>query len=217
MNALLISHIANTDEGAALVRRPDLNTTAELRDYLLTAANFHFRAETIDRLLDFYPDNPAVGSPYGTSNISSFPGTGHQYKRLGAIYGDYILIGPDRYNAETSVAQGRDTWKYRFDIAPAGTPLKYGVYHGIEIPLVFSIPTPTLTASQNGTGRFMTRSFISFVHDLDPNYSTDNLSWPRYNDEKVNLVFGDVPHIENDTFRHDAIKFINQHPLEWYH
>lgn len=166
--------------------------------------------------MQLYPDEPSVGSPYGTEN-QTFPALGLQFKRIASMLGDYLLIAANRFNAQTSVKHGRDTWAYRFDLKSAAVSNVYGVPHATDIPFVFYIPTPGLSEAQNATSRFMARSWIAFVNDLDP---TDTglegfPAWPKYNRDAKNLVFKEQSYIEQDDFRKEGIQFINEHLLEF--
>lgn len=56
----------------------------------------------------------------------------------------------------------------------------------------------------------MTRSWVSFVHGLDPTHSS--LKWPRYNTRKPkNMVFrGSGSFIQEDTYRSAGIELWTQ-------
>ena len=69
-------------------------TEAELRQYL---QDYYFplvNASTIDNILANYPDNVTLGSPFDTgSNNAITP----EYKRISAIFGDYVFQAPRRF------------------------------------------------------------------------------------------------------------------------
>jgi hypothetical protein len=53
-----------------------------------------FNATILPKLLQLYPDDPTVGSPYspvGTSKSDRFYGPTNQYKRIASILGDTIF------------------------------------------------------------------------------------------------------------------------------
>lgn len=56
----------------------------------------------------------------------------------------------------------------------------------------------------------MTRSWVSFVYDLDPNHTAlkGTPSWPKYKTKKPkNMVFkAGSSHAEDDTYRAEGIK-----------
>jgi cholinesterase len=56
----------------------------------------------------------------------------------------------------------------------------------------------------------MSRSWISFVHDLDPNghQIDDAPHWPDYHESKSNIVFrADETHVEDDDWRKEQLEF----------
>jgi carboxylesterase type B len=188
-------------------------------DYLLNHSGFKLRPQTVSRLLELYPDDPAMGAPFNTPNVTTWPGLGQQFKRIASLLGDYILIAPERFNVETMSRNGQPVWSYRFNMRDSTIPPEYGIPHASDIPFMFSIPTAEFTAAQNASGRFLTRSLISFVTQLDPNHVNLDRArfphWPKYNRAPINMVFDDICHLENDTFRKDGIDFINTHLYEF--
>ena len=72
----------------------------------------------------------------------------------------------------------------------------------------------------------MMRTWISFVHDLDPNnHGLDYLPyWPQYDEAANGKVFymnGTLDnttnfHVEEDTYRQAPIKYINDHVPQFY-
>ncbi len=46
--------------------------------------------EVVDKLMELYPDNPALGSPYNTGNETF--GLSSQYKRLGSLRAYVSLV-----------------------------------------------------------------------------------------------------------------------------
>jgi triacylglycerol lipase len=211
---IMTGHV--TDEGSAFCPT-DLNTTEELHEYLLYNGQYKMKNATVNRLLELYPDTPSLGSPFNDVNVTTYSGFGSQFKRIAAMLGDYLLIAPNRFNAETSIAQGRDVWAYRFNVQLSSYPAAYGVPHGSDIPFVFGIPTFEYTEEMNSTSRLMTRSWVAFTHDLDPNgVDLEGVpGWPRYNKGPRNMLFGETVELEDDTYREDGIRFINEHLLEF--
>lgn len=65
-------------------------------------------------------------------------------------------------------------------------------------------------ASDASLAQHMTRSWISFVHDLDPNHTklSNAPSWPKYKTKKPrNMVFkASKSFVEEDTYRSEGIK-----------
>lgn len=191
-----------------------MNTTQDVYDYLING-HYALQPDLINELLELYPDNPALGSPFNEPNTVTWPGFGDQFKRIASLLGDYLLAAPVRFSAETNVAQGRSTFKYRFNSTLPGAAPEKGVYHASEFPFVNSLPTPDFSKEQNATSQHMTRSWVSFIHSLDPNYPGSPLTWPEYKDGKMNMVFSDVPDLEVDDWRAEGIYAINSHLLQF--
>ncbi|OAL52234.1 cholinesterase [Pyrenochaeta sp. DS3sAY3a] len=207
---------SNTDEGTTFCPTT-LNTTGELRSFLLNEAGFKLKNTTVDRLLELYPDTPGFGSPFN-DNATTYPGYGTQYKRTAALVGDYVLIAANRLNAKTYTQHNRDVWAYRFNMQPIFTPPEIGVSHGIDLLFAFGIPNALLSASQNATSKFMVDSWVSFVHDLDPNHGNKAKhfpKWPKYNEKSMNIVLDEQLYLERDDYRQEGIQYINDHLLEF--
>jgi acetylcholinesterase len=70
-----------------------------LREWLKTYVNgvpqnSTAQTELIDRLLDLYPDEPELGSPFGTGNETF--GRPAVHKRAAAIFGDFLFQSSKR-------------------------------------------------------------------------------------------------------------------------
>jgi acetylcholinesterase len=211
---LMTGHV--TDEGSAFCPT-NLNTTEEMHNYLLYNGQYKLKNGTVNRLLELYPDNPTIGSPFNDVNTTTYPGYGAQFKRIAAMLGDYLLIAPHRFNAETSIAQNRSVWSYRFNIALPTSPPAFGIPHASDIPFVFAIPNANYTEKMNMTSQFMCRSWVAFTHDLDPTgVQLEGFpKWPRYNEGPVNMLFGEQVGLEDAVYREEGIRFINEHLLEF--
>jgi carboxylesterase type B len=205
-----------TDEGSAFCPT-NLNTTAEMHDYLLYNGQYKLKIATVNRLLELYPNNPVLSSSFNDVNSTANPGYGAQFKRIAAMLGDYLLIAPHRFNAETSVAQNHSVWSYRSHIALPTTPPAFGIPHASAIPFVFAIPNANYTEEMNRTSQFMARGWVAFTHDLDPaGVELEGFpKWLRYNEGPVNVKFGEKVGLEDALYREEGIKFINQHLLEF--
>ncbi|KAK4701275.1 hypothetical protein P7C70_g4958, partial [Phenoliferia sp. Uapishka_3] len=119
---------------------------------------------TIEKIFSLYPDDPTLGSPYGTGD--GVLATGVQDKEV-----VYVLSNP----------------------LPTQNPLG-------------------TRPSDRALAKLMTSHWISFIHDLDPNYTGLNLTvrWPNYASEATNMVFErHGSYIEPDNFREEGIAFVN--------
>ena len=63
-------------------------------------------------LLTLYPDDPAVGSPFGTGNETF--GLSSQFKRASALIGDVSFQAPRRAWIQAAIAAGVTTYGYLF-------------------------------------------------------------------------------------------------------
>ena len=66
----------------------------------------------MQKILTLYPDDPALGSPFGTGNETF--GAGAAYKRAAAIIGDIVFQAPARLWFESAAAEGVRAYKYLF-------------------------------------------------------------------------------------------------------
>ena len=68
--------------------------------------------DDMHRLLQLYPDNPALGCPFGTGNETF--GLSSQYKRTAAIIGDASIQATRRAWIQAATAAGVRTYGYLF-------------------------------------------------------------------------------------------------------
>ena len=83
--------------------------------------------EDVARLLELYPDVPALGSPYGTGNETF--GLSSQYKRASAIAGDASFQATRRQWIRAASAAGVKTFGYLFTDQNAALSPKIGRAH----------------------------------------------------------------------------------------
>ena len=74
------------------------STGAELAAYLQQAFFPNISNSDMAALLQYYPDDVAAGSPFGTGSDYAFT---PQYKRISALHGDWIFQVPRRLLLET--------------------------------------------------------------------------------------------------------------------
>ena len=177
---------SNTDEGTASFWGPrgTLNTTDDVAIYL-SSMGVGLPNSVVQDLLSLYPDEPAQGCPYGTGD-ERFADQGSQYKRGAAIAGDWAIHAGRRQTAEYYARRNNQTsrtvYGYRFNQAPwngiqelIATVQPVNVTHYTEIGFVFNNSNPSLTTwigedpSFHQLSGLMSRSWISFVHNLNPN------------------------------------------------
>lgn len=91
------------------------------------------------QILTLYPNDPAVGSPYGTGN-TTWPSLGIQYKRYTSIAGDLTMDAPRRLTAESYAVLGK-VYSYRYDSPLKNSTTRVGVQHFSDVSLE-SVLTP---------------------------------------------------------------------------
>ncbi|KAI5836474.1 alpha/beta-hydrolase [Schizophyllum commune Tattone D] len=179
------------DEGTTFVYPNTIDNITALWDFL--QQNYHnfnvslFTNDTAKAQLEaLYPEDPALGSPYGTGNETFF---GAQFKRAASLYGvsDVHFQAPRRRYLEAAITRGIPAWSYIWSQQPPGAEEWEGVYHTSEIPYVFLNEGPVRQrdfALQTQTAAH----WISFAYNLDPtrpNYA----AWPPYGTEKNTMNF----------------------------
>ncbi|KAJ2921870.1 hypothetical protein H1R20_g15226, partial [Candolleomyces eurysporus] len=130
-------------------------------------------------VLTLYPEDPSVGSPYGTG-VELF-GLPASYKRHASIVGDLVFDAPRRMLSVAAAKAGVKSYVYQFT-QPQPERLT-GVAHSSEVQFVFgqvpptgpgNLPTTMLTygnadeAARN-VSTIMMDYWISFAVSLNPN------------------------------------------------
>ncbi|KAK1219397.1 hypothetical protein PQX77_017922 [Marasmius sp. AFHP31] len=187
----------------------------------------------IDRLLELYPDIPALGSPYNTGNETF--GLPRGYKRWTSIHGDAAFDSQRRLWQQTAANSGVKTYGYLFtqpqpDSGPLGGKalsvsisnptymFALPVTHAVDLPYVFRNVT---RATDVSLSRLMIDYWVSFATSLDPNdgkgfsrptwesYTPDNQVLLELNSANTRLIL--------DDYRKEQIEFINQNPKPFFH
>ncbi|EJD02496.1 esterase 1 [Fomitiporia mediterranea MF3/22] len=203
------------DEGTFFVPT-NLNTTEEARQFVVgsiisATASAEDQTRIADKILEFYPDDPTLGSPYGTGNETF--GLGLQYKRLSAVAGDVEFQSLRRQLAQVASEKGVKVHAYLFTDKQLQPELAYlGVYHGAEVAYVFGAPPngpPAEALSDN-----IIDYWVSFVTSLDPNDGLGNSSrptWAQYTtSSEQNVIQFDSTNLTMipDTYRQEQIAFL---------
>lgn len=84
----------------------------------------------VARILELYPDNPSLGSPFNTGNDTF--GLSSQYKRAAAINGDLNFQALRRAWIQTASSRGVETFGYLFTDPQPNT----GALGGLSLPSV---------------------------------------------------------------------------------
>ncbi|KAJ5279435.1 hypothetical protein N7478_004807 [Penicillium angulare] len=246
---------SNTDEGTefvgsasyigALPAVPYPDEASFLQVVNSSLINPAFTQNALAVISALYPDIPAIGAPHtyiGRLN-STF---GSQYARVASFSGDVKIIAGRRFTAQQWAKHGVPVYSYRFNQWPiGGLPDTTGTTHFTEVPLVmddepgngYIAPWYPAGSEYNGMdanftamAHLMSRMWISFVHDLDPNnhgvthhngYPISN--WKTYASNGSEALDGygtnlqvssSLPGLaeqEPDTWRAEAINYLIQH------
>ncbi|GAB7348751.1 hypothetical protein MBLNU459_g7483t2 [Dothideomycetes sp. NU459] len=228
---------ANSDEGTAFAPT-GLNTSSDLAPYLNTTSSSQWALTppVVQALLAAYSSssddylipssqtlggNVTLGEPYGA-----------YYRHVAAYFGDKVFIANRRLTCQTWAAANVSAYCYRFNAIPAGIPWPIEVTHFQEVSFVFNNleglgyavnPFANKSESYTELSALMSKSWASFVYDLDPNGWKDRNSsvpaWPTYSvSNPLNLVFDAnvTSYTEPDTFRAEGIKLINDNNVQYH-
>ncbi|KAF8676847.1 Extracellular triacylglycerol lipase precursor [Rhizoctonia solani] len=172
----------------------------------------------IRQLLAYYPDDPTLGSPYGSG--SELFGRPQQYKRLSSIVGDLLFQSAHRDHLRTATKFGVNSWSYTFtQFIPTTLPpyfaAQYGVRHAGETLFVFQNLPINAPPEMTRLADTVTNYWTSFAYNLDPNPigSRKEVYWPKYgaNATSLSLQGGNVTLMKDD-YRQAQIEFIIGNP-----
>ncbi|KAH0373221.1 alpha/beta-hydrolase, partial [Aureobasidium melanogenum] len=226
---------ANSDEGVSFSPL-GINSTADLEVYLNTTSSeqYALTPDLVQELLDVYtsgqPDYLIPSTQELGQNVSSLgPAFGPYYRASAAYFGDEVFIANRRKTCETWAANNVSAYSYRFNAIPTGSEF---VAHFQEVAFVFNNlnglgyaidPFANKSAAFTDLSDFMSKSWVTFVHDLDPNgYAGKNSSlptWPAYSvSAPQNMVFDAnvTSHTEPDTWRAEGIKLITDNNIQYH-
>ncbi|RPD53051.1 esterase 1 [Lentinus tigrinus ALCF2SS1-7] len=208
----------NLDDGTTFT--PQAVTTDDQIKIFLTRAALPFQGgdpspefeAALDELLEIYPEDPTVGSPYGTGSQTF--GLSPEYKRLASIVGDTQFQAPRRAWVQAAAANGVPAYAFLFADPAAVADEKLGVTHGTDVPYMYGSPYvsgPMTKAGQVSLN--MMDYIISFVTSVNPNdgKGSSRPNWPQYTaSEKTLMQFASanmtaIP----DDYRADEIAYIN--------
>ena len=95
--------------------------------------------DLLEPILAFYPPNPSLGSPFGTSSDTF--GLAPGYKRLATFVGDILFQAPRRhFLRETPKDFGEDSWNYVYREAREGAAPRLGGAHAVSSRLGLAVP-----------------------------------------------------------------------------
>ncbi|KAJ7759734.1 extracellular triacylglycerol lipase precursor [Mycena maculata] len=212
----------NLDEGTLFTNQA-VNSTEEINVTLLNQSSPSISPTTLEQsvltLLQLYPDNPALGSPFGTGNVTF--GLSPQFKRAAAIVGDLQFTSQRRIWIETASNAGVPTYGYLFtQPQPDSGEPALGVFHGSEGAFVYGTPSDP-SASSAFLSLAMINYWVSFATSLTPNdgLGVPRPEWTQFTPENkavIQLNGANLTMIPDD-FRAKQMTFINSNPIIWRH
>ncbi|KAJ7480304.1 extracellular triacylglycerol lipase precursor [Mycena galericulata] len=211
----------NLDEGTIFTNQA-VNSTDEISEAFFALVSPSVSPTTLEsaivKLLELYPDIPALGSPFNTGNDTF--GLSSQYKRAAAIAGDLDFHSQRRIWIETAAKAGVKTYGYLFTQPQLQSSPALGVYHSSELSYVFGPPSDN-SSSAVLISQTMMDYWVSFAANLTPNdgHGIPCPEWTQFTPENqavIQLNGANITMIP-DTFRAEQITFINSNPVIWRH
>jgi hypothetical protein len=136
-----------------------------------------------------HPNIPEIGIP--NTFIGSPPASleyGLQFKRAAAYGGDLVMQAPHRLTSQSWAKYNTTAYTYVFDIIVNGLNVDIGATHFQEVAFVFHniagdgynnsvavLPLEEKPESYVQAATLMSRSWVSFIVNGDPNYSEGEL------------------------------------------
>ncbi|KAK0484463.1 triacylglycerol lipase 3 [Armillaria novae-zelandiae] len=205
----------NLDEGTLGLSTTTNFTDENIKDFIQTTYSAFppYLSDTIlDRLLELYPDDPSLGSPYGTGNETF--GLPAGWKRVASMTGDLTFDAQRRTWTQTAAQAGVKAYGYQFTQNSSKNSAELGVPHASEVDFVYGqLNSSSEPASSILLSEMMVDYWVSFATSLDPNdgLGTSRLFWPQYTPENEALLQlnGDNTTIILDDYRKEAIKFLS--------
>nr|GAT56713.1 predicted protein [Mycena chlorophos] len=215
----------NLDEGT-LFTPQTFNSTEDLEEFLyegmlrmgvnLSAPPSEALRKSVQGLLALYPDDPALGAPFGTGN--EMFGLSPVFKRTAAILTDLMFLALRRQTVSALNLAGVPVYGYLFIQPQPELPAYDGVTHGTEVAYVYGYPADQ-SAVSIVLSDVMVDYWISFATSLTPN---DGLGiarprWEEYtpaNKPLMQLNGANLTLIPDD-FRTEQTNFINANSELW--
>ncbi|TAQ86582.1 hypothetical protein B7494_g5091 [Chlorociboria aeruginascens] len=213
----------NFDEGTAFGVK-GINTTEEFVEMVMADGPENVTAQTISAL---YPNIPEIGIP-ATLQGPPPPGYGAQFKRSAAYGGDFVMHAQRRLQSQMWAKYNQTAFTYHFNVVVNGVPAAVGATHFQEVAFVFHNvggqgymnavavdPFTNEPKSYPELSNIMSRMWVSFIVDLDPNHSrATTVKWPKYSlHDPQNIVFNTnitgLAYAEPDIYRAEGIAYIS--------
>ncbi|PRP83487.1 carboxylesterase family protein [Planoprotostelium fungivorum] len=207
----LYSHVPlligeNLDEGTLFVNRSvNAFQTDQQISSILKIYGGSLTSVQRKRWLQLYPNDPAVGSPYGTGNRTYYS---EEYKRASSIFGDLVFVSARRFMVEQASEKSVPVWTYLFDYVTHpelinGTSYM-GVKHADELASVFQW--------SNKINPDLTGYWISFINGQDPNSGAPkDTVWEQFDvrDRRQIRFSNNGTYMAADDYRIEQVHFVN--------
>ncbi|KAJ6521535.1 extracellular triacylglycerol lipase precursor [Mycena vulgaris] len=212
----------NKDEGT-IFTPTTINSTEELVERLTTmftpAVSEADLNASIAELLVLYPDDPALGSPFGTGNQTF--GLSPVFKRAAAAFTDLYFLALRRFWMDTATNAGVATFGYHYTEPESVTPPYDGVAHGSDVPYVYGDPADRSPASIF-LSDVIIDYWVSFATSLTPNDGHGVVPRPEWTqftskNKAVMQLNGTNLTMIPDDCRLEQTNFINSKPVIWRH
>ncbi|KAL4767841.1 Alpha/Beta hydrolase protein [Aspergillus nidulans var. acristatus] len=212
----------NFDEGTAYAQQ-GINTDAEFKAWLTSQGMYPGQVESLSEL---YPNDPLLGIPASYIGIPPEIPYGLQFKRVAAFAGDYQQHAGRRLLVKSYAGAGLPVYSYLWNVIVNGLPAPiYGATHFQEVAFVFNNiegigytanPFANKPQSYIELANLMSKMWVHFMHDNNPNFKNATISWPKYKPGKPNnLVFDtdydNLGYIAEDDYRVEAISYLLDH------
>jgi carboxylesterase type B len=216
----------NLDEGTGFAGNPATITNETAQQSLLFSYSPSLvgnlgpdaLVDATNKILDLYPDNPALGSPFNTGNETF--GFDKGFKRVAAILGDLSFQSQRRLLQQETAAGGVASYGYLFTDPQPAIPAYLGVTHAQEIPYVFGACQTKSAAAQMLCLR-MIDYWVSFAVSQTPNdgKGVSKPTWQKYTttNQVILELNGANTSMIPDTYRKSQIDFINQNSVLFHH
>lgn len=209
---------ANLDEGTEFVPSPRDISENRIRNIISeTYGPPTIPSAIINDLMMLYPDNPFLGSPYGTGKETF--GFSSDYKRMAAMNGDLMFHSQRRMIMQHAANNTVKTFGYLFSCRLPIFPPHSGVPHAAELPFIFGglgiweDHMSDASAADWTLSETMLDYWISFATSLDPNDGLGHARpiWPLYTptSEVLLQLECDNTTVVTDDYRWEQIRYIN--------
>lgn len=199
-----------------------INTDADFANEMVVGLGV-INKTVIREIMQAYPNVPQQGLPATFSGPLNTT-IGLQWKRISEFFTDFLFLANRRASHAAWANHSVPSYAYRFDTLSSNWPALFGVTHYTEVAFVFdnlmglgsaTSPFANEPDSHKQLAGMMSKAWISFIHDLNPNgHGVPGVPhWPAYNNSSPQDFVLDanvtgLAYVEPDTYRASKIKLI---------